>query len=122
MSVWMQYAPYELKTGDWRLEKNKLGEIIFNTLNDYAPNLQSLVLQSQLLTPCELEEQYGLPEGDVNHGQTTLDQFLFMRPVPGFANYRTPIEGLFLCGAGAHPGGIPGAAGRNAAREILKYK
>lgn len=120
MSVWMQYAPYQIKSGDWRLETDKLSQIIFRTLNTYAPNLQSLVLRSQVLSPCDLEETYGLTEGDVNHGQTTLDQFLFMRPVPGYAQYRTPLEGLFLCGASAHPGGIPCAAGRNAAREILK--
>ncbi len=120
MSVWMQYAPYQLRAGDWKLEKEKLGDLVIRTLSEYAPNLQSLILQSQVLSPCDLEEIYALPNGDMNHGQTTLDQFLFMRPVPGFSNYRTPIEGLFLCGAGAHPGGIPCAAGRNAAREMLR--
>lgn len=120
MSVWMQYAPYERKTRNGKPETDTLREVILNTLAEYSPNLQSLILHSQLLTPCDLEETYGLTQGDVNHGQTTLDQFLFMRPVPGYSNYRTPIEGLYLCGAGAHPGGIPCAAGRNAAREILK--
>ncbi len=119
MSVWMQYAPDRLHAGDWRPEKEKLQKIIFDTLSEYAPNLPSLVLHSQILMPCDLEETYSLPNGDINHGQTTLDQFLFMRPVPHYSNYRTPLDGLFLCGAGAHPGGIPCAAGRNAAREIL---
>ncbi|TAH53120.1 MAG: NAD(P)/FAD-dependent oxidoreductase [Chloroflexota bacterium] len=120
LSVWMQYVGERLETGDLRLKNEQLGDLVIRTLSDYAPNLQSLVLHSQVLSPCDLQEIYSLPNGDINHGQTTLDQFLFMRPVPHFANYRTPLEGLFFCGAGAHPGGIPCAAGRNAAREILK--
>lgn len=120
LSIWAQYAPYELKSGKWKETREILARSILDTLSEYAPNLQSLVRQSQILTPCDLEETYSLPNGDINHGQTTLDQFLFMRPVPHFSDYRTPLDGLWLCGAGAHPGGIPCAAGRNAAREILK--
>lgn len=118
MSVWMQYAPYNLKEGNWSEQRDKLGKLITDTVSEYAPNFKSLILHEQILTPCDLEERYGLTEGDVNHGQTTLDQFLFMRPVPGYADYRTPIEGLYFCGAGAHPGGLPAAAGRNAARVV----
>lgn len=120
MSVWMQYAPYDLKNSDWNSQKEHLGACVIQTLSAYAPDLESRMLHAQVLTPCDLEETYGMTNGDLNHGQTTLDQFLFMRPVPGFSNYHTPIEGLFLCGAGAHPGGIACAAGRNAAREILQ--
>ncbi len=120
MSVWVQYAPYKLETGDWRLEKEKLGEWVTRTLEEYAPNLSSLVLSSQVITPCDLEEVYGVTEGDLNHGQVALDQFWFMRPVSGFGQYRAPLEGLYMCGAGTHPGGLPCAAGRNAAREIGK--
>ncbi len=120
MSVWMQYATDRVESGERREERERLGDLVIRALSEYAPNLQSLILQSQILTPCDLQETYSLPNGDINHGQTTLDQFLFMRPVPHFSNYRTPLDGLFLCGAGAHPGGIPCAAGRNAAREILK--
>lgn len=120
MSIWVQYAPYRLETGDWRLEKHKLGETVIRTLGQYVPNLQSLIIHSQVLTPCDLEETYGLTEGHLQHGETTLDQFLFMRPVPGWAQYRTPIDGLYLCGSSTHPGGIPCAAGRNAARETLR--
>jgi phytoene dehydrogenase-like protein len=128
LSVWMQYAPYELETGDlsrassrdWRREKEQLGDLVVRILSEYAPNLQSLILQSQILTPCDLEETYGVTEGDLNHGQVALDQFLFMRPVPGYAQYRAPLEGLYLCDAGTHPGGLPCAAGRNAAREIRR--
>ncbi|MBI4672626.1 MAG: NAD(P)/FAD-dependent oxidoreductase [Chloroflexi bacterium] len=120
MSVWVQYAPYKLEIGNWKLEKEKLGHWVIRALEEYAPNLQSLVLHSQILTPCDLEETYGVTEGDLNHGQIALDQFWFMRPVPGFAQYHAPLDGLYLCGAGAHPGGLPCAAGRNAAREISK--
>lgn len=120
MSVWMQYAPYRLGAGDWKVEKEKLSKCILDCLGEYAPNVQSLILHSQMLTPLDLQEVYGLPEGDPNHGQTTLDQFLFMRPVPGISQYRSPLDGLCLTGAGTHPGGIPCAAGRNAARELLK--
>lgn len=120
MSIWVQYAPYKLATGDWRLEKETFAERVVKSLEPYVLNLQSLIIRSHVLTPCDLEETYGLTEGHLQHGETTLSQFLFMRPVPGWARYRAPIEGLYLCGSGTHPGGIPCAAGRNAAREILR--
>jgi phytoene dehydrogenase-like protein len=121
MSIFMQYAPYHLKDGAWAEKREALGDCVIETLSEYAPNLQSLISNRQVLTPLDLEEQYGLTEGNSNHGEMMLDQLLFMRPVPGWAQYRTPIEHLYLCGAGAHPGGgVSGAPGRNAARQILK--
>ncbi len=122
MSVAMQYAPYRLATATWNeASKNRLADLIIQTLSQYAPDLSSLVIHHHLLTPVDLERQYGLPEGNGSHGELTLDQLFFMRPVPGWAQYRTPIRNLYLCGAGTHPGGgVTGLPGYNAAREILK--
>ncbi len=89
------------------------------TLSDYFPNLQSSIINQKSLTPLDLEEQYGLTEGDLNHGQLMLDQFLFMRPIPGWSNHRTPIDGLYLGGSGVHGGGaVSGAAGRNVVKAM----
>lgn len=118
MSIWAQYFPYDIE-GGWTDEKRRaVGDLVIGTLGEYAPNLQSLILHSQLLTPLDLETTYGLPEGDPNHGEMMLDQLFFMRPVAGWGQYATPVAGLYLCGAGTHPGGglMPG---RNAARQIL---
>lgn len=121
MSIYMQYAPYHLREGSWEACREALGEGVINTLAEYAPNLKEAVMDSRVLTPLDLETTYGLPEGNPSHGEMTLDQFLYMRPVPGYARYRTPIQGLYLCGAGTHPGGgVTGLPGYNAAREILK--
>ncbi|MCL4303248.1 MAG: NAD(P)/FAD-dependent oxidoreductase [Anaerolineae bacterium] len=121
MSIYMQYAPYHLREGSWEECREALGEVVINTLAEYAPNLKEMILDSRILTPLDLETIYGLPEGNPSHGEMTLDQFLYMRPVPGYAQYRAPIEGLYLCGAGTHPGGgVTGLPGYNAAREILK--
>ena len=91
------------------------------TLSEYTPNLESAILHRQVLTLLDLEETYGLSEGNIYHGEHTLDQLFFMRPVPGLARYRTPIGGLYLCGVGTHPtGGVTGCPGYNAAREILR--
>jgi len=121
MSIFAQYAPYHLKERTWTEGREALGDLVIETLSEYAPNLQSLIANYQVLTPLDLEEQYGLTEGNIHHGEMMLDQLLFMRPVPGWAQYRTPIENLYLCGAGTHPGGgVSGAPGRNAARQILK--
>lgn len=121
LSVTMQYAPYKLN-GGWNDEaRERLGDLVVNTLACYAPDLLNLVIGRKVLTPLDLETEYGLPEGSPSHGEMTLDQFLHMRPVPGYARYRAPIDGLYLCGAGTHPGGgVTGANGYNAAREILK--
>jgi phytoene dehydrogenase-like protein len=120
ISIHFQFAPYSLKTGDWGSGKQRIEKLALDTLSEYFPNLQSLVSRSYVITPLDLEETYGLTEGDLNHGQLMLDQFLFMRPIPGWSNHRTPIDNLYLCGSGVHGGGgVSGAAGRNVVR-VLK--
>jgi phytoene dehydrogenase-like protein len=96
-------------------------DIVLATLAEYAPGFQDLVMHRKTLLPVDLESRFGLPEGNGSHGEMTLDQFLHMRPIPGYARYATPVSGLYLCGAGTHPGGgVTGIPGRNAARTILK--
>ena len=120
VSIHFQFAPYSLKNGDWRLETKKVEELAINTLVEYFPNLKSQVSNVKTITPKDLEETYSLTEGDINHGQLMLDQFLFMRPIPGWSNHKTPIDNLYLCGSGVHGGGgVSGAAGRNVVK-ILK--
>jgi phytoene dehydrogenase-like protein len=121
VSVHFQYTPYHLKNGNWEEERGKIETLAFNTLAEHFPNLQSLITNYKPLTPLYLEHTYSLTEGDLNHGQIMLDQFLFMRPIPGWSNHKTPIDGLYLCGSGVHAGGgISGASGRNAAKVVLK--
>lgn len=121
LSVHVQYAPYHLRAGAWDTERETLGDLVVQTLAEYAPDLPGIIEQRQVLTPLDLERTFGLTEGSLYHGEMMLDQILFMRPVPGWAQYRTPLAGLYLCGPGTHPGGgVSGLAGRNAAREILK--
>ncbi|MCZ2127999.1 MAG: NAD(P)/FAD-dependent oxidoreductase [Anaerolineales bacterium] len=120
VSIHFQFAPYNLKHGTWDVEREKLKDLAIHTLAEYFPNLQSLITNCRIITPKDLEETYGLTEGDINHGQLMLDQFLFMRPIPGWSNHKTPIDNLYLCGSGAHGGGgISGAAGRNAAKILV---
>jgi phytoene dehydrogenase-like protein len=120
MSVCMQFAPYRLKNSDWSRERDGLGDKIIATLAHYAPDLPSKILASQILTPADLEDSYGLTGGHPFHGELALDQLFTMRPQLGWARYRTPVAGLYLCGSGTHPGnGLTGASGANAAREIL---
>ncbi|MBI4512713.1 MAG: NAD(P)/FAD-dependent oxidoreductase [Gemmatimonadetes bacterium] len=121
MSILVQYAPYRLKEGGWdAARRDALADLVVETLAEYAPNVKSAIIARHVLTPCDLEAVFGLTEGNIHHGEMTLDQLFFMRPVPGWARYRTPIERLYLCGAGAHPGGgVSGMSGWNAAREIL---
>ncbi len=124
ISVSVQYAPYKLKDGPWTdARRGALGDVVVNLLAEHVPNLKGLIRHRQVLTPADLEQRYGLREGQLYQGELGLDQALFMRPVPGWAHSVTPIEGLFLCGAGCHPGGgLAGAAGALAARAILKKK
>ncbi len=123
MSINVWYAPYHLAEGDWDEQREALGDQVVETLARYAPDLPERIVHRQVLTPLDLERDYGLTEGQSHHGQMGLDQLLFMRPVSGYAGYRTPFENLFLCGAGAHPGGgVSGAPGYNAAREILRAR
>lgn len=121
MSVSVQYAPYKLKEGDWTSRRETFGDHLVNTLAAYAPKLTELIVARQIITPLDLEETYGLSGGHIHHGEQTLDQSFTFRPIIGWAQYRTPLKGLYLCGAGTHPGGgITGAPGANAAREIIK--
>jgi phytoene dehydrogenase-like protein len=114
VSIHFQFSPYMLKNGEWKAEREKVEKLAINTLSEYFPNLQSLVSNSHMITPQDLETTYSLTEGDLNHGQLMLDQFLFMRPIPGWSNHKTPIDNLYLCGSGVHGGGgVSGAAGRN---------
>jgi phytoene dehydrogenase-like protein len=120
MSIYMQYAPYKLK-GDWSQQRNALGQTVVKTLAQYAPNLPELILTHQIITPLDLEEKYGLTGGQIFHGDLALDQFFTMRPLLDWARYKTPIQSLYLCGSGTHPGaGLTGGSGANAAREIVK--
>jgi phytoene dehydrogenase-like protein len=120
MSIYMQYAPYKLK-GDWEQQRKALGQTVVQTLAQYAPNLPEMILTHQIITPQDLEDKYGMTGGQIFHGELALDQFFTMRPLLDWARYRTPIENLYLCGSGTHPGaGLTGGSGANAAREILK--
>ncbi len=120
MSIYMQYAPYKLK-GDWESQRKALGQTVVQTLAQYAPNLPELILTHQIITPQDLEDVYGLTGGQIFHGDLALDQFFTMRPLLDWARYKTPIENLYLCGSGTHPGaGLTGGSGANAAREISK--
>ena len=119
VSVHFQFAPYALKNGDWRVEKEKVEKLAIDTLAEYFPNLKSSIANLKSLSPLDLEQTYGLTEGDLNHGQLMLDQFLFMRPIPGWSNHKTPIDNLYLCGSGVHGGGgVSGVAGRNVVKVI----
>ena len=121
MSINMQYAPYDLKGADWKSHKEILGDLVIKTLSNYVSDLKDIILHQQVITPLDLEIDYGLSEGSIYHGQMGLDQLLFMRPIAGYGRYRSPIDNLFLCSAGTHPGGgVTGAPGHNAARRILK--
>lgn len=121
MSVYVQYAPYKLKEGDWNSRREEIADTVIKELNRYAPNLEELIVARQVITPLDLEQTYGLSGGHIHHGEQSLDQFFTFRPIIGWAQYRTPIKGLYLCGAGTHPGGgVTGGPGANAAREIVK--
>lgn len=115
------HAPYYLRDTTWDAERDRFFDTVIDTLGEYAPNLKDSIIHKQVLTPPDLEALIGLPHGHIFHGELSLDQLFFMRPVPGYANYRSPLKGLYQCGSSAHPGGgVMGVAGHNAAREILK--
>lgn len=121
MSIYVQYAPYKLKEGDWNSRREEFADTVVRELINYAPNLKDLIVARQVITPLDLEQTYGLSGGHIHHGEQSLDQFFTFRPIIGWAQYRTPIKGLYLCGAGTHPGGgVTGGPGANAAREIVK--
>jgi phytoene dehydrogenase-like protein len=121
MSAIVQYAPYDLKEGWSDKTRDAFTKVAIDKLAEYAPDIRSRITATEMLTPADIEQQFNIAGGHWHHGELTLDQFLFTRPVGGAAQYAMPLDGLYLCGAGAHPGGgVSGAAGRNAARSILK--
>jgi phytoene dehydrogenase-like protein len=121
MSMFIQYAPYKLKEGNWAEEKEKFADRCFDIVDEYAPNFKRSVLGRQILSPVDLERTFNLTGGNIFQGAMTLNQLFVLRPVVGYANYRTPIRHLYLCGSAAHPGGgVMGIAGQNAAREMLR--
>ena len=123
VSIHFQFAPYSLKNSNWNDQRAHLEDLAINTLAEYFPNLKSSIVNRKSLTPLDLEQTYGLTEGDINHGQLMLDQFLFMRPIPGWSNHKTPIDNLYLCGSGVHGGGgVSGVSGRNAVKVLSKTK
>ncbi|HKW25186.1 MAG TPA: NAD(P)/FAD-dependent oxidoreductase [Terriglobales bacterium] len=121
MTCFVQYVPYFLRQGTWDENRELLGDRVVKKIGEYAPNVPAAVVARQVLTPLDLERVYGLSEGNIFHGDLSLEQLFFMRPVPGWSQYRSPIAGLYLCGAGAHPGGgVTGAPGHNAAFQVLR--
>jgi phytoene dehydrogenase-like protein len=121
MGIFLQYAPYTLRDANWDDMREPFANRVFDLIEQYAPGFRSLIVEKQVLTPLDLERRFGLTGGNIFHGEMSLDQMFVMRPLPSCARYRTPIRGLYLCGSGVHPGGgVMGAPGYNAAREILK--
>jgi phytoene dehydrogenase-like protein len=124
MNVFLQYTPYSLSPAvapNWHALKESYADRVMEMIEEYAPGFKNLVLHRHIVTPLDLEEQFGMTGGNIFHGEMSTDQLFFLRPVPGWAKYRTPVRGLYLCGSGTHPGGgIMAAPGHNAAREFLK--
>lgn len=122
MSIFVQYASYDMPDyGDRNQQREAFGNAVIDTLAEFAPNIKDLILHKQVITPWDIEQTVGITEGNISHGELMIDQLFFMRPVPGWAKYRTPIRNYFQCGSGTHPGGgITGAPGRMAVAEILK--
>jgi phytoene dehydrogenase-like protein len=122
MSCFVQYAPYNLKEGGtWDDHRDAFGDTVVDTIAEHAPNIKDIILHRQVLTPLDIERTFGLTEGNIFQGELTLEQLFFLRPAPGWAQYRTPVKGLYMCGSATHPGGgIMGAPGKNAAMRILK--
>ncbi len=121
MSCFVQYAPYNLKEGNWDEKREEFGDTVVDTIAEHAPNIRDLIRDRQVVTPLDLEREFGLSEGNIFQGELTLEQLFFLRPAPGWAQYRTPIKNLYMCGSATHPGGgIMGAPGRNAALQMLK--
>ena len=121
LTTFVQYLPYQPASGTWDEHREWLGNRVIEIIGHYAPNVPGAVVARDVITPLDLERRFGITEGNIFHGDIRLDQLFFMRPLPGWAHYRTPIEGLYLCGAGTHPGGgVTGAPGYNAAHTILR--
>jgi phytoene dehydrogenase-like protein len=121
MGIFLQYAPYTLRGATWDELREPFGDRVIALIEEYAPNIRGIIEHRQVLTPLDLERRFGITGGNIFHGEMSLDQMFVMRPVAGWAGYRTPVGGLFLCGSGAHPGGgVMGAPGYNCAREMLR--
>jgi len=123
LSCFVQYAPYKLASGTWDEQKEAFGDTVVDTIAEHAPNLKKIIIGRQVMTPLDIERTTGLSEGNIFQGELSLEQLFFLRPVAGWARYRTPVKHLYMCGSATHPGGgIMGAPGRLAALEILKDK
>ena len=121
LTCFVQYLPYALAEGHWSERREELGDKVTAKIAEYAPNVPGSVIARKVFTPWDLEQTFGITEGNIFHGDVCMEQLLFMRPVPGWAHYRTPVSSLYLCGAGTHPGGgVTGAPGFNAARQVLR--
>lgn len=121
LTCFVQFLPYRLRNGDWEKERDKVGDLVLARIARYAPNVPAAVVAQRVYTPIDLEHTFGITEGNIFHGDINMGQLFFMRPLPGWSQYRTPIDGLYLCGAGTHPGGgVTGAPGYNAAKKIIK--
>jgi len=129
MSCFVQYAPYDLRDQGsgirdpllWDQQREAFGDAVINAIAEYAPNIKDIILHRQVLTPLDIERDFGLTEGNIFQGELTLEQLFFLRPVPGWAQYTTPVDRLYMCGSATHPGGgIMGAPGKNAAERILR--
>jgi len=123
MSIYAQYAPLVLREGSWDTERQGLLRAVLDTLDRYMPGVRSLIVEAEVMTPADLEREWGMAGGHIHHGELALDQLFTMRPLLGWSQYRTPIDGVWLCSAGTHPGlGLTGGSGANAAREILRAR
>jgi len=122
MSVFIQYVPYNLANGGWTEEKRlEFGKHVMGRIGNYSTNFNDIIKHAEIRTPKELEAEVGLTEGNIFQGELTMDQLMFNRPIPGYAQYKTPIKNLYMCGSSTHPGGgVMGSPGANAAREILR--
>jgi phytoene dehydrogenase-like protein len=123
ISCFVQYAPYDIKEGAsyWPQRREAFGDAVVDTLAEYIPNLKDSILHRQVLTPWDLEQEFGLTEGNIFHGELSLEQLLYLRPAAGWAKYKTPVRNLWMCASGTHPGGgIMGASGEMAAKAILR--
>jgi phytoene dehydrogenase-like protein len=121
LSCFVQYAPYKLAEGTWDDQREAFGDNVIDTISEYAPNIRDIIVGRQILTPLDLEREFGLTQGNIFQGELSLEQLFFLRPVAGWAYYRTPVDNLYMCGSATHPGGgIMGANGRIASQVILK--
>jgi phytoene dehydrogenase-like protein len=121
MTAFVQYVPFELREGDWDSRRQELQDKVVERIERYAPGFTQTIEATYVVTPLDLERTYGMTEGNIFHGDLNIEQLFFMRPLPGWADYRSPIEGLYLCGAGVHPGGgVTGAPGYSASHKVLR--